>query len=131
MVEPLKHILCVDDEADILEIAKMALETVGGYQVSTCQSGKEAIARVAQIKADIILLDVMMPGLDGPTTYSKLRAIASLKHVPVVFMTAKVQPKEVAAYIGLGSAGVILKPFDPMQLPGEVEELWRSFHDRG
>ena len=129
MIQALKHILCVDDEIDILEIAKMSLESVGGYQVSTCRSGKEACDRASKINPDMIILDVMMPGLDGPTVYSKLKTMTNLKDVPVVFMTAKVQPKEVASYIGLGATGVILKPFDPMQLPKEIENLWRSFHE--
>lgn len=130
MSEVLKRVMCVDDEADILEVARMALETVGGLEVITCNSGREALDRIRQTESDIILLDVMMPGMDGPTLYSKLRAIRSLSRIPVAFMTAKVQPKEVASYIGLGSAGVIMKPFDPMSLTAEVESLWRDFHDR-
>src|ERR1700722_6506540 len=129
MTQPLKHILCVDDENDILEVTKMSLENVGGYQVSVCHSGKEACERAPDMHPDMIILDVMMPGLDGPSAYSKLKNMPTLKGVPVVFMTARVQPKEVASYLGLGATGVILKPFDPMQLPKEIESLWRSYHE--
>ena len=130
MTQALKHILCVDDEPNILEVAKIALESVGGFQVSTCRGGTEALERVKEIRPDLILLDVMMPGMDGPTTYAKFKHLPGLDHVPVIFMTAKIQPKEVAAYIGLGATGVILKPFDPMQLSQEVTALWKDFHDR-
>jgi CheY-like chemotaxis protein len=130
MSHPIKHILCIDDEADILQVAKMALETVGKFQVSTCLSGKEALEKITDIKPDMVLLDVMMPGMDGPTTYAKLRALAGFADIPVIFMTAKVQPKEVASYIGLGAVGVILKPFDPMQLSQEVIELCKNSRAR-
>ncbi len=130
MSQTLKHILCVDDEADILEIARMALESVGGYKVSTCSNGREVLERVTQIDPDMVLLDVMMPSMDGPTVFAKLHNNDQTKHLPVVFMTAKVQPKEITGYVGMGAAGVVMKPFDPMKLPRELEALWKKFHAR-
>ncbi|MDP9128605.1 MAG: response regulator [Pseudomonadota bacterium] len=127
MTKPLNHILCVDDEEDILEVAKIALEAVGGFQVSICKGGKEALARAPELKPDMILLDVMMPGLDGPATYGQLKLNPSLKNVPVAFMTAKVQPKEVSSYIDIGAIGVIVKPFDPMRLADDIRALWNAF----
>ncbi len=122
MARQLNKILLVDDEPDIREVAKLALELAGGYQVETCSNGVEALERVADIAPDLILLDVMMPQMDGPQTLSKLQEMDEAP--PVIFMTAKVQPAEVAAYKALGAIGVIAKPFDPMSLGSEVNALW-------
>jgi two-component system OmpR family response regulator len=128
MTQTLQHILCVDDEADILEVAQLALETVGGYQVTCLNSGVEAVAKAEGIKPDLILLDVMMPLLDGPSTYAALRKIATLDRVPIIFMTARVQPKEVQKYLELGAAGVTAKPFDAMALASQLQTMWEKFH---
>ncbi len=125
----LERILYVEDDTDIQTVARLALETVGGLCVKLCSSGQEAIAGAAEFAPDLILLDVMMPGMDGPTTLQRLREQASLKEVPVVFMTAKVQPAEVAHYKSLGAQDVIAKPFDPMTLADQVRAVWR--HHRG
>jgi two-component system OmpR family response regulator len=127
MTAPLKRILCVDDESDILEIAKMSLEMVGNFEVHTCNSGKEALAYLASAKPDLILLDVMMPEMNGPTTLEALKK-SNASSIPVVFMTAKVQANEVANFIICGAAGVIPKPFDPMTLPQDVQKHWESIH---
>ena len=117
-------VLYVEDEPDIRAVALLALEDVGGFEVCPCSSGSEAVARADAFAPDVILLDVMMPGMDGPTTMSKLRALAVTKSTPVVFMTAKVQPHEAAQYRALGAVGVIAKPFDPMTLAEQVRALW-------
>ena len=124
----LQHILCVDDEADILEVAQLALETVGGFQVSCLNSGVEAVAKAAGIKPDLILLDVMMPQLDGPSTLKESRKNPALDQVPIIFMTARVQPSEIKAYMDLGAAGVTPKPFDAMALAGQITQIWERFH---
>ncbi|MDH4134920.1 MAG: response regulator [Gammaproteobacteria bacterium] len=124
MNKPLKRILYVEDEADIQAVAKLALEMVGGYSVEVCNSGEEAIRRGPQSLPDLILLDVMMPGMDGPLTLSRLREFPSLAGTPVIFMTAKVQPAEVAHFRSLGALDVIAKPFDPMTLSRQVNEIW-------
>lgn len=128
MTSTLQHILCIDDEADILEVAQLSLEMVGGFKVTCLGSGREAINKAAGIQPDLILLDVMMPQLDGPSTLTALRAQADLRHVPIVFMTARVQPAEVQHYLDLGAAGVTAKPFDAMALPGQITEMWEHFH---
>lgn len=124
----LRSILCVDDERDILEVAKMCLEVVGGFEVTCCESGQAGLDVLARQTPDLILLDVMMPQMNGPETLTELRKLPHLQGVPVVFMTARVQPNEVKAYLKLGATGVIPKPFDPMQLSGEVRKIWEAFH---
>jgi CheY-like chemotaxis protein len=124
----LRSILCVDDERDILEVAKMCLELVGGFEVTCCESGQAALEILARQTPDLILLDVMMPQMNGPETLTELRKLPHLKTVPVAFMTARVQAVEVKSYLKLGATGVIPKPFDPMQLSGEVRKIWEAYH---
>jgi CheY-like chemotaxis protein len=126
MPTPLKRILYVEDDADIRAIATMALEAVGGFTVLACASGDEALAIAPTASADLLLLDVMMPGMDGPTTLHRLRDLAATASTPVIFMTAKVQPAEVAQYRALGALDVIAKPFDPMQVSAEITRIWNS-----
>ncbi|MCR9142973.1 MAG: response regulator [bacterium] len=120
----LSRILYVEDELDIQEIARMSLETVGGFTVKTCSSGQEAIEAAPKFKPDIILLDVMMPGMDGVTTMGKLQEIAALAETPIIFVTARVQAHDIQEYLRKGATAVITKPFDPMQLPDEVRGIW-------
>jgi CheY-like chemotaxis protein len=122
----LERILYVEDEPDIQAVAKLALEMVGGYQVMICSGGQEALDKVNGFAPDLILLDVMMPGMDGPTTLQNLRANPATASIPVIFLTAKVQPSEVAQYQALGALNVIAKPFDPMTLAEQVRKIWAS-----
>jgi two-component system, OmpR family, response regulator len=122
----LQKILYVEDEADIQAVAKLALEMVGGFTVKICSSGEEALREAEAFAPDMILLDVMMPGIDGPNTLLGLRKIPALAATPVAFMTAKVQPQEVASYKALGAKDVIPKPFDPMTLAEQVRKVWSS-----
>ena len=121
---PLQRILLVDDEADIRQVARLALEALGGFDVRECASGLAAPAAVAEHEPQLILMDVMMPGQDGMETLKVLRATQGLPQVPVVFMTAKVQPREVATFRSLGALDVIAKPFDPMTLAQTVRQIW-------
>jgi CheY-like chemotaxis protein len=121
-----KRILYVEDENDIRTVATMSLEMLGGFEVVACASGAEALAEAPTAAADLILLDVMMPGMDGPATLAALRAIPAARDTPVVFMTAKVQASEVQGYRGLGALGVIPKPFDPMTLHHRLVDLWEQ-----
>jgi len=121
---PLKHILYVDDEPDIRLVASMALGLDPSLHVDTADSGEQALALLPQMRPDLVILDVMMPGLDGPTTLARMRADPALRWIPVVFMTAKAMPEEQARYLQLGAAGVIPKPFDPMRLASQVTDLW-------
>ena len=116
-------ILLVEDEPDIRAIAGLALGTIGGFQVEPCESGAQALERAEGFAPDLVMLDVMMPGMDGPSTLEALRRLPALAETPVIFMTAKVQPQEVAFYKSLGALDVIAKPFDPMALPAKVREI--------
>lgn len=124
----LSRILMVEDEPDIQAVARVALEAVGGFTVEMCSSGQEALQRVVACNPDLILMDVMMPGMDGPTTLKKLRADPATAGYPVIFMTAKVQSQEVSRYKDIGGLGVIAKPFDPMTLAASVRSLWEQEH---
>ncbi len=125
----LQRIMHVEDEPDIQAVTKLALETVGGFTVKTCSSGAEALKEAVAFAPDLILLDVMMPGMDGFSTLKALRELAPLATVPVVFMTAKVQPQEMAYYKFLGARDVIPKPFDPMNLANQVRAIWDARND--
>ncbi|OYY94037.1 MAG: hypothetical protein B7Y41_08880 [Hydrogenophilales bacterium 28-61-23] len=122
----LQRILYVEDEPDIQAVARIALEMVGGFTVKTCSSGQEALREAVAFAPDLILLDVMMPGMDGPSTFKALRELPELAETPVAFMTAKVQPAEVAYYKSLGARDVIAKPFDPMTLADQVRAIWEA-----
>ena len=124
----LKRILHVEDDPSIQAVAKVALEAVGGFEVLSCAGGQEALDQVLGFAPHFILLDVMMPGMDGPQTLERLRELVDIGEVPVVFMTAKVQPGEVAQYRSLGARDVIIKPFDPMQLAAQVRQIWGLRH---
>jgi CheY-like chemotaxis protein len=126
MIPALGHILCVDDEEDILQVARLSLEAVGGLRVSLCRGSGEAVSRAEALRPDLILLDVMMPEMDGPATLQKLRENPATSPMPIVFMTAKAQPAEIRRYLGLGAIGVISKPFDPMKLSAEIRALWEK-----
>lgn len=128
MTHTLNTILYVEDEPDIRTVAQLALETVGGFTLRVCGSGEEAVAAGPAFKPDLLLLDVMMPGMDGPTTLAALRKDASMKDTPVIFMTAKVQPSEIQHYRDLGALDVIAKPFDPMTLAEQVRSIWTRAH---
>lgn len=128
MADNLTRILYVEDEPDIQMVAKLALETLGGFTLEICSSGAEALERAPAFQPQLILSDVMMPGMDGPTTLGKLRELPQFAATPVIFMTAKVQPSEVAGYKALGAVDVISKPFDPMTLSSQVQAIWERCH---
>ena len=130
MSPPLVRILYVEDQQDIRIVAKMALEAVGGFTVIACASGKEALNSAPAAMADLLLLDIMMPGMDGPSTLKSLRELPATAHTPVIFMTAKVQTAEVAQYMGLGALQVIPKPFDPMELSAQIRRIWEMQAER-
>ena len=114
-------ILYVDDEDDIREIASMSLELDPELEVSTASSGVEALERVRERDFAVIMLDVMMPGMDGPSTFAALREEHGDALPPVLFCTARTQAEDLRSYLELGARGVIQKPFDPMQLAATVK----------
>ena len=123
----LQRILYIEDEADIRTVALLALEVVGGFTVKACASGQEALAEAEAFAPDLILSDVMMPEMDGPTTIKALRSLSSLTQTPVIFMTAKVQTDEIEHFKSLGVKDVIAKPFDPMTLADQIRRIWASW----
>ncbi|MCW8853283.1 MAG: response regulator [Gammaproteobacteria bacterium] len=122
----LNKIMYVEDQPDIQMVAKVALESVGGFEVLICSGGEEALEKVKDFNPQLILLDVMMPGMDGPTTKTELGKLPEIAAIPVVFMTAKIQPAEVAEYKEMGALDVIPKPFDPMTLSDQIREIWNQ-----
>lgn len=120
----LKRILHVEDDPSIQAVVKVALEAIGGYQVQPCSSGQQALDEVEAFAPQFILLDVMMPGMGGPETLIRLGERVDLTQIPVVFMTAKVQPGEIEHLRQLGAHDVIVKPFDPMRLASQIQAIW-------
>lgn len=114
-------ILIIDDEDDIRKIARLSLSRVGGMEVVEAASGADGVRKAEAERPDAILLDVMMPGLDGPGTLALLRAGEATAKIPVLFLTAKVMAAEVERLRALGAVAVLTKPFDPMKLPSEVQ----------
>lgn len=127
--KPLNRILLVEDESDIQTIANLALTAVGKFTVEICSSGKEAIEKAPSFNPDLILLDVMMPEMDGITTMESLRQIPQLVDTPIIFMTAKTQQSEIDNYKELGALDVISKPFDPITLSQTVKNIWEKHYE--
>jgi CheY-like chemotaxis protein len=122
------RILHVDDEPDIRDVVDISLHLNPDFEVRACASGAEAITAAAAWKPFLILLDVMMPGMDGPTTLKQLRNNPQTTAIPVIFMTARAQTQEVARFIALGAQGVISKPFDPMTLASLEQSHLHALH---
>jgi putative two-component system response regulator len=117
-------ILAVDDEASNLQLLRQILQD--HYRLRFAKDGPRALELAREESPDLVLLDVMMPGMDGPTTMSRMRADPALAGIPVVFMTAKAMPQEITRFRQLGAIGVIPKPFDPMRLSEQVFALWEN-----
>jgi two-component system OmpR family response regulator len=124
----LRTVLYVDDEPDIREVALLSLGLAANLEVHGCEGGEQALQAIPKIKPDLVLLDVMMPGMDGPSTLQRMRADPELSRIPVIFITAKAMPQEVARFRELGAAAVIAKPFDPMQLAKQILAVWETIH---
>ena len=118
----------MEDDSDIQSVARLALVAVGKFTVEICSSGTAALETAPTFAPDLILLDVMMPGMDGPSTLKALRQLPETAKIPVIFMTAKVQTHEVARYKELGAVDVIAKPFEPMTLSTTVRSMWQQFY---
>lgn len=118
----MRRILIIDDEDDIREVAALSLEATAGWQVLTAGSGLEGIAIAASEQPDAILMDVMMPGVDGPTTFRNMQQDPAIAHIPVLLLTAKVQGVDQRRFASLGVAAILFKPFDPLTLAGQISE---------
>ncbi len=123
--------MMVEDDADIQIVGRMALERVGGFTVSVCSSGVQALEAVTVFNPDLILLDVMMPEMDGPATLEALRGNEETRSIPIIFMTAKAMPQEIQSYKDMGALDVIPKPFDPMELSGSIRSIWKAYQQEG
>ena len=119
----LERILYAEDDSDIQQIAILALEAVGGFTVKACNDGSDALTVIENFNPQLLLLDVMMPNMDGPKALAKIREMDAFKKTPAIFMTAKVQQEEVKKYLDMGAIGVIAKPFDPMTLAVQIQDI--------
>jgi CheY-like chemotaxis protein len=122
----LDRVTYVEDEPDIRSITEFALKEIGGFTLDVCASGPEAIGKAPAFNPDLIILDVMMPGMDGIETFERLRVIPQLAETPIIFMTAKAMTHETDHYRSLGAADVITKPFDPLTLSDRIQEIWQK-----
>jgi CheY-like chemotaxis protein len=120
MLGLVRSILIIDDEDDIREVAGLSLEAVAGWTVYTANSGAEGIVKAGELQPDAILMDVMMPGMDGPTTFKAMQQTKGIEHIPVILLTAKVQGIDQRRFADLGVAAVLFKPFDPLLLSGQI-----------
>jgi CheY-like chemotaxis protein len=118
-----RKILIIDDEDDIREVAALSLESVAGWEVVVASSGAQGLLRAAEYQPDAILLDVMMPGMDGPTTFRELRKNPVTARIPVLLLTAKVQSTDQRRFADLGVEAVLFKPFDPLTLSAQISTV--------
>lgn len=117
------RVMLVDDDPDIRFIAELSLSRIGGWEVVLASSGPEALVALEREQPDVLLLDMVMPGMDGAAVMRALQQDEALRGLPVIFLTGKAQDHELAQYLALGAAGLIEKPFDPMTLPALVTEI--------
>jgi two-component system OmpR family response regulator len=130
-MEPLVRILYAEDEPDIQLLVSQSLEVIGGYTLKICSTGREAVNEIEAFDPQVLILDVMMPDLDGPGALQEIRKIEAYRETPVIFLTAKVQINEVEGYFGMGVVDVIAKPFDPMTLAEQIQITWAKECRRG
>jgi CheY-like chemotaxis protein len=131
MSEPtLQTILYIEDDPDMREVVILVLEMIGGIAVRAFSTGDEALGASEPLSPDLLLLDVMMPGVDGPATLGRLRQDPRFAATPAIFLTAKANPAEIRRLVDLGAIGVVGKPFDPATLADEIRELWSGRHGR-
>jgi CheY-like chemotaxis protein len=124
----LKSILYVEDDLHVRTTAKLVMEVIGKFEVRDCGSGREALAVARDFQPDLILLDVMMPEIDGVGTLALLRRLPHLAEVPVLFVTGLTTAEDVARYLDAGAIGVIPKPVVPLRLAGQLNSLWSQRH---
>lgn len=122
--EKLGRVLYIEDEEDIRLVAHIALHQLGGLETKCCANGSQGLEALRSFAAQLVLLDVMMPGMDGPSVLKVLKNDPRYRHIPVVFITAKVQSEEVDHLLSLGAAAVIAKPFDPTTIAEQLCQIW-------
>ena len=124
--QPLNRICYVEDDLDIQTIVRLSLERIGKMTVQVVADPLQAIDAIAAFKPDLVMLDWMMPGMDGPTLFRKMRELPATRDLPVVFITAKASQRELEELRGLGAAGTISKPFSPKDLPDQLRAIWSA-----
>ncbi len=124
--QPLSRIVYVEDDEDIQRIVRLSLEKVGKFTVRIVGEPTRAIDAILEFKPDLVMLDWMMPGMDGPTLFRKMRETAGIEQMPVVFITAKASSAEMDELRALGAAGAISKPFSPKDLPDQLRAIWQG-----
>lgn len=124
-MQKLERILYAEDEADIQKVTSLALETLGNFTLKICQSGAEAVSEIEGFNPQLLLFDVMMPGLDGPGAFKKIREMEGYSSIPIIFLTAKLDRSAVQTYLAIGAVDVIAKPFDPVTLAKRIETAWQ------
>ncbi len=124
----LKRILYVEDDEDIAQIVEMTLEEFGGFEVKHCISGIDALRELPKFLPQLVLMDMMMPDMDGLEVFQRMKKIDKIKDIPVIFLTAKMQLQEQKSYINAGAIGIIVKPFDPEKLCSNINVIWRKAH---
>lgn len=117
----------VDDDPDLRNIVRVGLELGGGFTVKLCSTGQQALDEVREFKPDMILLDVVMPDMSGPKLLETFKKQPGISNIPVVFLTSKILPEQLALYEELGAVGVIRKPFNPMKLSEQVKQVWTGY----
>ncbi len=122
----LKKVLLVDDQRDIRSIASLSLGKIGGFTLRACASGQEALDCALEFAPDLLLLDVSMPGMDGMATLDRMRTLGV--SAPAIFFTARIGPEELARQLSHGAIGMIPKPFDPLKLAHQIQEMWARHH---
>jgi len=121
------RILCVDDSLAIQKITRIALEKIGGFSVSFCDSGRKVLAQAKTVDPDLILLDAVLPGGDGLEIFSKLAQDPQTRGISVIFLTAKSEPQELLRYRNTGALAVLRKPFDPFRLADQLRCIWEDY----
>lgn len=129
MNHPLQRIMYAEDDLAIQAIARVSLEKVGGFTLAICDSGEHLLEELAAFKPDLIMLDVMMPIMDGPTALIRLQEHEEWREIPVLFITAKNQSAEIQHLLDLGAIAVLNKPFDPMMLADEIRQTWEAYYN--
>jgi CheY-like chemotaxis protein len=123
-IPQLKRIMYVDDDPDLQDIVSLGLETRGGFTVTCCDSGNQALEEIAIFKPDLVILDMVLPGMNGLQLLARMRELPGVPWIPVIFLTSKIRPDQVEEYKELGVIGVINKPLNPLELRHQVREIW-------
>ena len=123
-VPQLKRIMYVDDDPDLQDIVRVSLETRGGFTVACCDSGNQALEEIPNFKPDLVILDMVLPGMSGFQLLERMRHLRGVPWIPVIFLTSKIRPDQAEDFVKLGVIGIINKPLNPLELRHQVREIW-------